>query len=663
MNEATDAQELLSIIDRVLESTTEWNEHLSARGEEEIQWSQLSAFKDSVDSETERLNVLRNDLSEKLVGAESSVIQYPKEEKPYKCIPAFRFVSWKQLRKVKKVDRLYYAIEAPTKQPTHDQLKTYYSRAEHLIHSPQNDPEPHDIPEGPDFPLEESLYHTLGQRELPDRIRINSVRLSMFIDFNLHDGSLRWSRGASLYILRPFKLLVYKRKELLLALKDLEQQRYTRKPASEDDYDKELEDNYVKDWLEVGAIDVGGMELPALTALIKDFRCLVKFMENHIDPALERSQSENVFFSDLWYIFPEGSLIFIKDKKIPQKVWRVIQRTGGRRIEAIEPGVREVVREDGQVQMRHEVIRPSSTAEALEAQLKANPFTIDCFHLDYDGARYVPTFHRVAIESFEGTQSISLLPAMPFHAAEKSELIERAALLNRGREFIKCTRPSHREYTGRHQVIRPNGSNLHEKGEDIPENATKYPEWIESEVMVDFERALQEMPAWRPGGHEAEPFIGDRPPWPIDDDNVWDKKMTERLLESERDKWNLWDKGLTSPSEDEDLLLLPDRIFAFVFRTRKWGMLTTRVRSRENSNTTDKACLQLGYDKDGVERLKERSLRPEPWNDLQLPEGHKRLVQSLIESHSANWRSKSLQFDLIRAKGNDVLKSHQDRDI
>lgn len=43
--------------------------------------------------------------------------------------------------------------------------------------------------------------------------------------------------------------------------------------------------------------------------------------------------------------------------------------------------------------------------------------------------------------------------------------------------------------------------------------------------------------------------------------------------------------------------------------------------------------------------------RSEPWDDLQLPDGHKRLVQSLIESHSDHEGPRSLHFDLVRDKG------------
>ena len=49
--------------------------------------------------------------------------------------------------------------------------------------------------------------------------------------------------------------------------------------------------------------------------------------------------------------------------------------------------------------------------------------------------------------------------------------------------------------------------------------------------------------------------------------------------------------------------------------------------------------------------LRKREIRDEPWNDLELPDGHKNLVQSLIESHTEGNASRKLHFDLVRAKG------------
>lgn len=56
-------------------------------------------------------------------------------------------------------------------------------------------------------------------------------------------------------------------------------------------------------------------------------------------------------------------------------------------------------------------------------------------------------------------------------------------------------------------MLRPNGDKLHEKDADVPENATRYAEWIGSEVMVDFERALQEIPG-DPGRMGQVPKMG-----------------------------------------------------------------------------------------------------------------------------------------------------------
>lgn len=55
--------------------------------------------------------------------------------------------------------------------------------------------------------------------------------------------------------------------------------------------------------------------------------------------------------------------------------------------------------------------------------------------------------------------------------------------------------------------------------------------------------------------------------------------------------------------------------------------------------------------------LRVRHRRPEPWNDLQLPDGHKSLVQSLIESHMTGHTTRRLHFDLVRAKGIASLSS------
>ncbi|KAK4681728.1 hypothetical protein QC764_109960 [Podospora pseudoanserina] len=72
----------------------------------------------------------------------------------------------------------------------------------------------------------------------------------------------------------------------------------------------------------------------------------------------------------------------------------------------------------------------------------------------------------------------------------------------------------------------------------------------------------------------------------------------------------------------------------------------------------------MGKDNAGEEMMNKTRRRSEPWDDLQLPDGHKRLVQSLIESHSDHEGPRSLHFDLERGSpfsytGCLVLEKHQ----
>jgi hypothetical protein len=63
---------------------------------------------------------------------------------------------------------------------------------------------------------------------------------------------------------------------------------------------------------------------------------------------------------------------------------------------------------------------------------------------------------------------------------------------------VECTRPNHKQYSGRNQILRPNGKKIDDKDSETSESATIYAEWIDSEVMIDFVRVLPEIPGWRP---------------------------------------------------------------------------------------------------------------------------------------------------------------------
>ena len=55
----------------------------------------------------------------------------------------------------------------------------------------------------------------------------------------------------------------------------------------------------------------------------------------------------------------------------------------------------------------------------------------------------------------------------------------------------------------------------------------------------------------------------------VEQDDVWDRRRRDEFINADELKLYPWPKGI-EPSGD-DLLLLPDRVFGFVLRSRKWG--------------------------------------------------------------------------------------------
>jgi hypothetical protein len=389
---------------------------------------------------------------------------------------------------------------------------------------------------------------------MPERVRVCSDRLGVFLDYSMHDGSLNRNSDSVLIFLRPFKYLVEKNEDLrdeLAEMRRIRAERFPEITGGEEEFNERWEAEPPEDNITQEAVNFETIAMNQLTALIKDFECLLRFYDGYIEPSWQVAEFDHAFFSDLWYVFAASSLIYIKDKKVPQKVWMVLQRTSG---------VREYPK-----RRRH-------FHDSIAQEHMYRPLVIDCMHLDYDGTRYVPVYRRVQIDHYEGSQALSLLPAMPLRVAEATGLVDRQALLARGREFVECTRPSHKMYMGRSQTVRPNGEPLQRHDMELSDNASRYSERIESEVMIDFERALQEVPGWRPGMEDTELYKSETD-WQrgIDQDSVWDAKLSETVLGEVAEKCARWDKERRSPEEDDDLLLLPDRVFGFVFRTRKWG--------------------------------------------------------------------------------------------
>ena len=428
---------------------------------------------------------------------------------------------------------------------------------------------------------------------LPHRIRINSVPAKRILD-SLCDDQLAFRNDTDpLIIFRPYKILIHKKDEIKAKMHELEQrytdrlnmnesatcstdldrdrsgtssreQSYSDTNIKEDDKnDEENADFLAKREFPQGMIfftdtDWNILTFSEIKEAVDDFRCLVRFIDEIVQPARNylRSQPPTVHFSNIWHLFPAGCLIYCRQSSTPQKIWRVIQATGGRRY----------------------MSRPdrTSAADTSDWTTRYSDFTLDCYYLDFDGINFIRVCHRFTIERFEKPMLIEALPVMPLADAEKRlSGVDREIFRERGKQFIDYTKPQYRYYEGFTVTHSPCGEPLCKLSEDGVTSQRLFTERVESQVVVDFERGIQANPGLGPVEEAAECCE-------IDDaeledvmesterDDVWDKVTTDILLRNEQAKQQRWSKGDAKP-EGDDLLLLPDRIFGFILRTRRWG--------------------------------------------------------------------------------------------
>lgn len=300
---------------------------------------------------------------------------------------------------------------------------------------------------------------------------------------------------------------------------------------------------------------------------MNDMRCLIRFMDEFIKPVrgpLQLPSQRNVRFSELWHLFQPGQLIYINNRDVPQKVWRVLQTTGGRRY--LRPPY------------------PDEMINGLPPKRSRNngysEFILDCYSLDYDGSRFAPSFNCFTISKFDDARLIDSLPVYPISIAQKEHILDREAFMGRGQQFVECTKICHRYYSGRSLVRNGNGTRLPFRSDSDDDRAQMLiSETIEGEVMIDFDRAFQRNPDWLPSFHELKSSVMDpreceedeTDPFEekVEQDDVWDRRRRDEFINGDELKLFPWPRGI-EPSGD-DLLLLPDRVFGFVLRSRKWG--------------------------------------------------------------------------------------------
>ncbi|EOO02738.1 putative aaa family protein [Phaeoacremonium minimum UCRPA7] len=303
-----------------------------------------------------------------------------------------------------------------------------------------------------------------------------------------------------------------------------------------------------------------------------------------------------------------------------------------------------------------------------DADFEPGDTRVACYYIDYDGKSYGGVPHLFDIEPYEGEKDITKLPIYPIRFAKDSEKILKD-LKERGQRFTEFISKKDRAlaHNGWTLTIDPAGDDI----EDGSGNSIRFPQHIDSDVVIDFQEAYQANPWWKPNFPKFVPGQY-RPVNLIDSFAViqWSGKdryepitKIEEVVVSVDDvyrlEWNAFaatDEFIVEQDDrrdhddtkqevvkqdlsDEDLALLPSRLFVYALRERKFV-------------NADIKCL--------------KPIKPleRPFDNLKIEEKHKEMIQSIVFEHfekkklqkkAADTNRELSDQDFIRGKGKGLV--------
>lgn len=470
------------------------------------------------------------------------------------------------------------------------------------------------------------------------RVRIRSPSLLLILNKVIGYGRIDWTTFT-----RPFKPLIFHQDTMKTILSDLEAKwgelernqpaehwSILRKEKSESiapepgSARKRASSNST-----VSADMVDSVE--ALRAV----RVYVEFVDTELIPLYHQFEEHNgnltphrVRFDDLWYLFRLGELLFNPNSPDP---------TNGK--------ARDRSFRSRRVMRVYSITYPDHGTDGYSQNDKV---LIRCYSIDHNGESYIPVKGKVTIPYFEGEKDIQSLDIYPVRFAQDHQRILQE-LDDQGRLFQRCISEKYLSY----------------KGWTIGDY--DYPEYIDSDVIVDFVEALKAHPRWStishiPALHDGE----DNYSVMVDDvpGTIWSDKertqvvasfqdeiytgasidtrernanlKTDRFLSDQRERRRNPDGISSRELEDEDFVLLPRRLFAYSLQDRKFVPVDIRK-------------LRLVAD------------QGEQFRNVFIAKEHKKMINAVVDSHferkkiERDPKMANMSQDIIQNKGRGLV--------
>lgn len=409
---------------------------------------------------------------------------------------------------------------------------------------------------------------------------------------------------------------------------------------------------------------------------LRDFRCLIDFLDQEVRPVLqdlENSTLSKIAFSNLYHIFKPGELVIAP---LGSKSLIELGVTYGNEFWGRKPSDRyqEAWCVFGTANGRPNLSKKSTSPTVIDktnADTRVNSFVIAAYHLDYTGTRFTTLSHQFSIEPFQGEKDISSFDVYPVRFASKAE--DKVTQWEvRGKNFLQYMSIQQRFYKGRTLIGHPSG--IHPEQDQLP----KHTEYIDSQVVIDFNESLNAHPGWTPIATLITlPLSAPRETREDLHVSYW-KDRNMRCAATTEFEWVYIDRYADKKSlddyrlEDEmtrevppvgfavegklskrHLVLLPNRVFGYVLRNRKFGKT---VHYTKHSHCADSLRALLT-----VDGLRSIQRYQNGFDDLQLPPDHKQTVKSLVQNHftsklaDAHGLNATHDADIVRGKGNGVV--------
>lgn len=346
----------------------------------------------------------------------------------------------------------------------------------------------------------------------------------------------------------------------------------------------------------------------------------MKFLDVDLKPtfdlrrAIKEGVATEIEYGDLWHLFDLGDTVISPNDKT--QAFRVVNFTGGRDLLSTR-------------------IPSDDNRRQKSSRMGVGGFAVDCYNLCFDGTDYVPVLKKFLIRKYHGRRSITSLEVFPLKFDEDWEARYRE-FEAQGQKYLSLTRKPYSHHIFRGKTI------------DEP------PQQLDTQVIVDVTLAINDEPDWQLGSRvsiedltpidERETLMPPACHHDVDAEGHCGSDYVFKDLTMRHSRINRSDSdlgGFIRPrrAEDlkqEDIILLPKWVHAFVLRSRQWVTL----------NTGD--LLEVQFDNN--------------FDELMFSPSHKQTIVALVETHenarispTQGPRSVGPALDLVRGKGAGLI--------